>query len=93
MLKNVGMLCSGCSGGKHYDCEVEMDRESAIPEHDKRKMCVCYYTVHPYLSREQLTRPEAKIIAPAPVSAAVGTEVHTVGNPAPRLAAGIRDAA
>lgn len=41
MLKNLGMLCAGCSGGHHEDCSEVNEHE-----HDKH-MCVCYWSVGP----------------------------------------------
>jgi hypothetical protein len=74
VLKNVGVICPACDGpGLHWNCDVERDkRDDTIPEKRKRKMCMCYYTTHSYLSKEQLTPPTQKVIAvPLPIAGGV----------------------
>ena len=50
LLKNVGLICDACGAGKHYDCILLTD--------STKKMCLCSYTTHPYLSKEQLSIPQ-----------------------------------
>jgi len=90
MLKNVGAICPGCSGGHHEDC-------AEVNEHrDGKHMCVCYWSVGPeYHAR---LRREKVITAPVPcigvgVVAGIGTTVHTASDKASRLLAGLREAA
>ena len=88
VLKNIGLICPSCDGpGLHYNCDVEKDkRNPAIPDKQKRRMCVCFYTVHPYLSKEQLTPPTQTVIT-TPVLSALGAISQNQGNVKPDLRA------
>lgn len=58
LLKNVGAICDPCGAGQHWACVVLTDRnDPTIPQRKKRKMCMCQYTTHPYLSPQQLEAP------------------------------------
>ena len=68
MLKNVGLICNACSAGAHWDCDLLND--------PTKKMCMCAYNTHPYMTKEQLT-PKAKQIlgfAGTTRSGAIATE-------------------
>jgi hypothetical protein len=71
VLKNVGLICEPCGAGKHYDCVLIKD--------PTKHMCVCAYTVHPYLSKDQLTPPTQRLISPV-VPVLVGVEKLKLGN-------------
>ena len=61
LLKNVGLICEACGAGKHYDCIVLTD--------ESKHMCLCNYTTHPYMSREQLTKPLIHVAVPTEAGA------------------------
>jgi hypothetical protein len=69
MLKNIGLICEGCGGGHHEYCDLEVERRDGTKS---KHMCVCFYSTHPYLSRDQLEPSERRISAP--VSPATGVE-------------------
>ncbi len=80
MLKNIGFVCPGCSSGRHYDCDIERD--------PTLKMCLCFYTTHPYMDKAQLTKPTENRISLSPLVPVVGSTDSRSAGPAPRL--GIR---
>lgn len=75
LLKNVGLICAGCGAGRHYDCDLEVQKRNL---ETGKKMCVCFYQNHPYLSREQLVPPMEKLIVEAQVIRSVGTNEKEV---------------
>ena len=85
-LKNVGLICEACGAGKHYDCIVLTD--------SSKHMCLCNYTTHPYLSRDQLSKPLIPVVVPTQAGVAakqgLGETVYPGRDSAPRLAKEIR---
>ena len=85
-LKNVGLICDPCGAGKHYDCVCLTD--------PTKHMCLCNYTTHPYLSREQLTKPLIHVAIPTEAGVIakneIGEAVHPRGDKAPWLAKEVR---
>jgi hypothetical protein len=85
MLKNVGLICDACGAGRHYDCIVLTD--------ESKHMCLCNYTCHPYLSREQLSKP-LSIVTPLPLAGEQhGKEVYQRSDTPSRLADAVRQEA
>lgn len=68
VLKNVGAICNACGAGRHYDCILLTD--------PRKKMCLCAYATHPYLSKDQLAKP---LSVSAAVPMAGGTELIKQG--------------
>jgi hypothetical protein len=73
VLKNVGLICEACGAGRHYDCDLIKD--------PTKHMCLCSYTTHPYLTKEQLTAPTQRLISPIiPVSVGVEAQRRVVST-------------
>lgn len=84
MLKNVGLICDGCGGGHHENCELEIQKREGTKN---KRMCVCFYSTHPYLSKEQLT---PKIISEVIHTYDNGAELHKIVDKASGVSAAIR---
>jgi hypothetical protein len=82
LLKNVGLICDACGAGKHYDCIVLTD--------PSKHMCLCNYTTHPYLSREQMEKPLTIIGAITTAGEEHGKEIHPGSHQASRLVEKVR---
>ena len=89
LLKNVGLICEACGAGHHEDCITIID--------PTKRMCLCAYTTHPYLSRDQLTPRVITVAVPTPVGAIakkdLGPTVHQGSDKAPRVIEKVRGTA
>jgi hypothetical protein len=73
VLKNVGMICEGCSGGHHEDCA-----EVNAHKNDKH-MCVCYWSVGPeYHFRLKQEKEAAKPVISLSTNTTMGEQVGKI---------------